>query len=97
MMSNFFVSCLITTIDSGQYERGWPRFSQIAVLQETAKFTNDSDYCILNGVGGYYFNFAAQDLYSSGIVNATGIIYENGNKLNFYKCIKSIENKFMGY
>jgi hypothetical protein len=34
-------------------------------------------------VGGGYFNFAAQELYSAGNVNANGIIYANGDKLNF--------------
>ncbi len=29
------------------------------------KFTNDSDYCRLNGINGGYFNFAAQQLYAS--------------------------------
>ena len=62
------------------------------LINQYWKFTNDSDYCRLNGVGGGYFNFAAQDLYSSGIVNANGIIYANGDKLNFPNLLNQYKN-----
>ncbi len=46
------------------------------------KFTNDNDYCRLIGVGGGYFNFAAQDLYSCGIVYANDDNFKFTNALN---------------
>jgi len=54
------------------------------------KFTNDSDYCRLNGVGGGYFNFAANNLYSSGI------IYASGDKLNFLDTLNQYKINLWG-
>jgi len=66
------------------------------LINQYWKFTNDSDYCRLNGVGGGYFKFAAQELYSAADVNANGIIYANGDKLNFPNLINQYKINLYG-
>jgi hypothetical protein len=60
------------------------------LINQYWKFTNDSDYCRLNGVGGGYFNFAANNLYSSGI------IYASGDKLNFLDTLNQYKINLWG-
>ncbi len=45
---------------------------------------NDNDFCTSNGVNGGYFNFDAKDLYSSGIIYASGDILNFINTWNQY-------------
>jgi hypothetical protein len=47
-------------------------------------------------VGGGYFKFAAQELYSAADVNANGIVYANGDKLNFPNLINQYKINLWG-
>ena len=47
-------------------------------------------------MGGGYFKFAAQELYSAADVNANGIIYANGDKLNFPNLINQYKINLYG-
>ncbi len=66
------------------------------MISQYWKFTNDIDYWRLIGVGGGYFKFAAQELYSAGNVNANGTIYASGDQLNFVNTLNQYKINLWG-